>query len=342
MNNQNIELLINEFKEKINNIKNKNILIEEKNIFSKKFFSPLYDELKKVPNEEKKNLGSLINKYKEKIENIILIRIQEIENEKLNSIKSEYDPMIPSDYMKSGSFNPIQIVANQILDFFKKLSFEIVYDNEITTVEYNFDRLNIKEEHPARSLSDTFYIDDKNLLRVHCTSTTAKMLEINKNKNEIKVVSFGNVFRKDDDDSTHSHQFNQIDFVWVKEGLSVANLKWLIDSLLKHLFNSNIKTRYRLSQFPFTEPSMEVDISCFVCKNKGCNVCKKTGWIEVLGSGILHPNVLKNAGIDSEKFSGIAAGFGLDRIAMFKYGINDIRYIYENDFRILKQFRGKQ
>lgn len=342
MSKQNIELLINDFREKISKIKNRNVLIEEKNIFSKNFLSPLYDELKKAPIEEKKNLGSLINKYKEEIERIVLIRIEEIENERLNSIKCQYDSMIPSDYMKSGSLNPIQIVANQILDFFKKLSFEIVYDNEITTVEYNFDRLNIKEEHPARSFSDTFYIDDKKLLRVHCTSTTAKMLELNNYKNEIKIVSFGNVFRKDDDDSTHSHQFNQIDFVWVKEGLSIANLKWLIDSLLKHLFNSSIKTRYRLSQFPFTEPSMEVDISCFVCKSKGCNVCKKTGWIEVLGSGMLHPNVLKNAGIDSNKFSGIAAGFGLDRIAMFKYGISDIRYIYENDFRILKQFRGKQ
>lgn len=337
---QNIKL-IEEFKEKISSIKNPNQLIEEKNIFTKKFLVPLYDELKKVPVEQKKELGSKINVYKNMIEEITNNRVEAIELEKLNSIKSEYDPNIPADYLQSGSLNPIQIVANQILEFFEKLSFEVVYDNEITTVDYNFDKLNIKEEHPARSLSDTFYINDKELLRVHCTSVTAKMLEKNKDKKEIKSVSFGNVFRKDDDDATHSHQFNQIDFVWVKEGISITNLKWLIDSLMKHLFNKDTKTRFRLSQFPFTEPSMEVDISCFVCQNKGCNVCKKTGWIEVLGSGLLHPNVLEAAKIDSKKYSGIAAGFGLDRIAMLKYGINDIRYIYENDFRILKQFRGK-
>ncbi len=249
--------------------------------------------------------------------------------------------MIPADYLQSGSLNPVQIVIDQIIDFFERLSFDIIFDNEITTTDLNFTKLNIKDDHPARSLSDTFYISDKELLRVHCTSVTAKVLQEKNKQSEIKSVAFGNVFRKDDDDATHSHQFNQIDIVWVKEGLSISNLKWLIDALMKHLFKKNTKTRFRLSQFPFTEPSMEVDISCFVCDGKGCNVCKKTGWIEILGSGLLHPNVLENAGIDSNKFSGIAAGLGIDRIVMLKYGINDIRYIYENDFRILKQFRGK-
>ncbi len=334
-------VLIDEFKKNISSIKNPNVLIEEKNIFNKKFLVPLYDELKKVDVTHKKELGIRINNYKKMIDDIVEERLNNIEFEKLNSIKSEFDPMIPADYLQSGSLNPVQIVIDQIIDFFERLSFDIIFDNEITTTDLNFTKLNIKDDHPARSLSDTFYISDKELLRVHCTSVTVKVLQEKNKQSEIKSVAFGNVFRKDDDDATHSHQFNQIDIVWVKEGLSISNLKWLIDALMKHLFKKNTKTRFRLSQFPFTEPSMEVDISCFVCDGKGCNVCKKTGWIEILGSGLLHPNVLKNAGIDSNKFSGIAAGLGIDRIVMLKYGINDIRYIYENDFRILKQFRGK-
>lgn len=334
-------ILIEEFKKKAAVISNVNLLIEEKNIFSKKFLVPLYDELKKAPIENKKELGTKINKYKHQIDEIVEKRISELEYEKLNSIKSEYDPMIPIDNLQSGSLNPNQIIIDKIMDFFTSLSFNIEFDNEITTVDLNFDKLNIKEDHPARSLSDTFYINDKELLRVHCTSVTAKILKERNKEKEIKAVAFGNVFRKDDDDATHSHQFNQVDFVWVKEGISISNLKWLIDSLMKYLFTKETKTRFRLSQFPFTEPSMEVDISCFACNSKGCNVCKKTGWIEILGSGLLHPNVLENAGIDSNKYSGIAAGLGIDRIVMLKYGINDIRYIYENDFRILKQFRGK-
>lgn len=340
--NDNNKKILSELKDILLKISKENLIIEEKNIFSKKHLSPMYDELKKASIENKKTLGKEINELKNAIEEVAKNRIEEIQNEFLSNIKSEFDPLIPSDFIKSGCLNPIQLVANDIISFFENLSFEIVYDNEITTTDYCFDRLNFKEDHPAKSLSDTFYLSEKELLRVHCTSVTAKMLEKNNKKSEIKVVSFGNVFRKDDDDATHSHQFNQIDFVWLKENISIANLKWLIDGLMKHLFNEKTITRFRLSQFPFTEPSMEVDISCFICSGDGCNLCKKTGWIEILGAGLLHPNVLKSASIDSEKYSAMAAGFGLDRIAMLKYGITDIRHIYENDFRILEQFRGKR
>ena len=303
--------------------------------------SKLYDQLKSAPVEQKKEIGQKINEVKSQIDSLFEEKIEAIRNASLNDIKSKYDVMLPSDYIASGSFNPIELVANDILRFFKDLSFDIVTDNELTSVDYNFDKLNFKDDHPARSLSDTFFVNEKLLLRVHCTSVTSMYLEKNKSQQEIKVVSYGNVYRKDDDDATHSHQFNQIDLVWVKKGLSISNLKWLINELMKYLFNKDTKTRYRLSYFPFTEPSMEVDISCFMCNGKGCNVCKKTGWIEILGSGLLHPNVLKATGVNSE-LNAIAAGIGLDRIAMIKYGISDIRDIYMNDFNLIKQFRGKR
>ncbi|WPL39199.1 phenylalanine--tRNA ligase subunit alpha [Malacoplasma iowae] len=338
---ENYNKLIDEFKLIISNINNEKELIDTKNIFNKNHISKLYDQLKSAPIELKKEIGQKINDVKSRIDNLFEEKLEFIRNASLNDIKSKYDVMLPSDYMKSGSFNPIELVANDILRFFKDLSFDIVTDNEVTSVDYNFDKLNFKDDHPARSLSDTFFINEKLLLRVHCTSVTSMYLEKNKSEQEIKVVSYGNVYRKDDDDATHSHQFNQIDLVWVKKGLSISNLKWLINELMKYLFNKDTKTRYRLSYFPFTEPSMEVDISCFMCNGDGCNVCKKTGWIEILGSGLLHPNVLKAAKVNPE-LNAIAAGLGLDRIAMIKYGISDIRDIYMNDFNLIKQFRGKR
>lgn len=338
---ENNKSLIIKFEELISSIEDEKKLIDTKNIFNKEYIAPLYLELKNAPVDQKKEMGQNINLLKEQIENIFSNKIESIRSNAINSIKSKYDVLLPSDYLKSGSFNPIELVANDILRFFKDLSFDIVTDNELTTVDYNFNKLNFKDDHPARSMSDTFFINQKLLLRVHCTSVSAKYLEKNNKEKEIKVVSYGNVYRKDDDDATHSHQFNQIDLIWAKEGLSIGNLKWMINELMKYLFNEDTKTRYRLSYFPFTEPSMEVDISCFMCSGNGCNVCKKTGWIEILGAGLIHPNVLKSTGVNP-KLNAIAAGLGLDRIAMIKYGISDIRDIYQNDFRLLNQFRGKR
>lgn len=332
---------LKELETKLSKIDNEKLVIEEKNIFSKNFLSPLYGELKNIPNEKKKDYGQMLNSLKNKIEEIATSRIETIKNEKIANIKSEFDPIIPSDFFKSGYMNPLNIVRNQILNFFKKASFDILSESELTTEEFNFDRLNIKKDHPARSASDAFFMGNEKMLRAHCTAITAKALKDNKDK-EIKVVSYGDVYRKDDDDSTHSHQFSQIDMVWVKKDLSVANLKWLIDSLLKYLFNDNIKTRYRISYFPFTEPSFEIDISCFSCIDKGCSICKKTGWIEILGAGMLHPNVLKEANIKDPTLNGIACGIGVDRIAMIKFGINDIRNLYNNNFEFMSQFRGRK
>lgn len=332
---------IQEFEKKISDLTKEKNVFDERNIFLKKFISPMYDELKKASNDQKKELGQKINIYKSQIEDIVNKKIDEIKQQTLLNIKSEYDIDIVSDYLVSGFLNPIDLVKNQIISFFKKADFKIMTDSELTTLEYNFDRLNIKKDHPARSLSDTFFIDDTNLLRVHNTAITAKALNMYNDQDEIKILSYGNVYRKDDDDATHSHQFNQIDMVWVKKGLSLSNLKWLTQKLLKYLFNDEIKIRYRLSYFPFTEPSFEVDISCFFCNAKGCHICKKTTWIEVLGAGLLHPNVLKDANIKSE-LNGIAFGMGIDRIAMLKYQIKDIRRLYGNDFSLFKEFRGRK
>lgn len=333
---------LKEFESKLNKIDNDKLVIEEKNIFSKNFLGPLYQQLKDISNEKKKEFGQTLNSLKSEIEKIVNNRLQNLKVEKISKIKPDFDPIIFLDSFKSGVLNPLNIVRNQILRFFKKASFEIWSENELTTEEYNFDRLNIKKNHPARSASDAFFLGNEKMLRAHCTAVTAKALELNNKSKEIKVVSYGNVYRKDDDDSTHSHQFNQIDMVWVKKDLSVANLKWLMDSLLKYLFRDDIKTRYRISYFPFTEPSFEIDISCFSCNSKGCSICKKTGWIEILGAGMLHPNVLSDANIKDSQLNGIACGIGIDRITMIKYGITDIRNLYNNNFEFFEEFRGRK
>lgn len=332
---------IENFKKEISVLTDEKNVFDEKNKFNKNLLSNLYLKLKSLEGEKKKELGIQINQYKEKIDEIVNKKILEIKNFKLENIKSEYDFQITSDYFKIGTINPIDLVKNKIIEFFKKANFLITTDSEVTTVEYNFDRLNIKIDHPARSMSDTFYLEKNKLLRVHNTAITSKVLEkFNKNQ-EIKVLSYGNVYRKDDDDSTHSHQFNQIDVVWVKQNLSIANLKWLTNNLLKFLFEIDVKLRYRLSYFPFTEPSFEIDIGCFFCKYKGCVICKQTKWIEVLGAGLLHNNVLEKAKID-KRMKGIAFGIGIDRIAMLKHRIDDIRRIYINDFELLEEFRGSK
>lgn len=337
---ENYNLLL-EFEEQIKKIDKEKLVFDERNIFLKKHLTPLYDLLKKSNVETKKELGKEINEIKQKIEKIVKERISNIKESEIANIKSEYEPTIPSDSFSSGSMNPIEIVKNRVISFFKKANFKIVTDSELTTTNFCFDMLNIKKDHPARSISDTFYVNDNELLRVHNTAITSKTLFNYSHLDEIKVLSYGSVYRKDDDDATHSHQFNQIDMVWVKKDLSISNLKWITQELLKYLFNKDINVRYRLSYFPFTEPSFEVDISCFFCKQNGCSVCKNTTWIEVLGAGMLHPNVLKNTGI-KKGLNGIAFGIGIDRIAMLMYQIKDIRRLYNNDFELLLEFRGRK
>lgn len=330
--------LINEFTMTINDSSDEKKLYEIKNIFIKNKLTPLYSKLKEIPNEQKKDFGQKLNELKNEINNIFEEKIKNINLELSNNICSDFNPLINVSVSKVGGVNPINQVINDINLFFRKYNFEIIDGDEVIETKYNFDNLNINEGHPARNYKDTFYINKNKLLRTHCTSVSSKKIENSKSK-EIKMISYGNVYRKDDDDATHSHQFNQVDIIWVKKGLNLSNLKWIVEEFLKFIFKKEIlKTRYRLSYFPFTEPSFEVDMSCIKCEGKGCNICKQTGWIEILGAGIFHKEVIKKANLDREMV-GLAAGVGIDRIAMLKYGINDIRLIYNNDFRVLNWFK---
>lgn len=329
----NIQDYINKLKEKLSSITNKTKLIEAKNIFVKNEVAPLYKEIANV--ENKKEFGQQLNELKTSIEDTF--------NEHLHSltvidnvVEEQPDFSFTTNSLQDGSLHILNKTLDEMIDFFKQLNFEVVSGNEIVTDEFNFHNLNIPKNHPARNSQNSLFIDEKYLLKTQCTATTAEKIYLNKN-DDIRVVSYGNVYRNDDDDATHSHQFMQLDLVWINKDMNIANLKWLIDSFLKYLFNYDIKTRYRLSYFPFTEPSFEVDVSCFKCGQKGCNICKQTGWIEILGAGLLNINVLDMSGIKGKV--GLAAGIGVERIAMLKYGITDIREFYTNNFAFNKQFK---
>lgn len=324
---------LNDFKQSLKLATNKSQIIETKNIFLKNNIAPLYKELANSKN--KREFGQQLNELKNEIEDIYLSFMNEFNNNSDQTQKLN-DYSLKNHFLLNGSSHLLNIVLNDAINFFKQLNFNIVSGNEVVTDEFNFTNLNIPKNHPARNKQDSFFINENFMLRTHCTVTTAQKIYQNKD-NDIRILSYGNVYRNDDDDATHSHQFMQIDLVWINKDLNLANLKWLIDSFLKYLFDKDIKTRYRLSYFPFTEPSFEVDVSCFKCEQKGCNICKKTGWIEILGAGLLNTNVLNIAGIQNKV--GLAAGIGVERLAMLKYGISDIRNFYTNNFAFIKQFK---
>ena len=217
------------------------------------------------------------------------------------------------------------------------MEYDVVSGPELETDEYCFERLNIPKGHPARDMQDSFYIDAEHLLRTQTSAVQARSMMENEDKTPIRIICPGKVYRRDDD-ATHSHQFGQVEGLVIDENISLADLKGTLELFVKHMLGENSKLRFRPSYFPFTEPSYEIDVSCFKCNGKGCNLCKQTGWIEILGSGMVHPNVLKQNGYDPDKYSGFAFGTGLDRLAMFKFGIPDIRLLYTNDIRFLNQF----
>ena len=330
--------LLNEANIQFQQCKNKNDLIIAKNIFTKKHIAPLYSQLKTLSNDKKQSFGKEINTFKNKINDIFEEYAQKIEE--LTNVDNHTpiaDLSINSTDLSKGVLSPINIVSQEIIDFFRKLNFTVLGGNEVTSVKYNFDNLNVPKDHPGRQTSESLYIDENTMLRAHTTAGTAEQILLHNKSKDLRVLTVGNVYRNDDDDLSHSHQFNQIDVIWVKDGLTVGNLKWLMTSLLQHLYGKNVKIRYRMSFFPFTEPSIEGDIECPVCHGKGCSLCKKSGWLEILGAGMLHQEVLKKAGVSCK--TAIAAGMGIDRLAMIKYGISDIRYLYTNDFRFSKQFK---
>ena len=292
--------------------------------------------MKDIPNEEKKEFGMLLNELRVLFNNNYESYKEKIETEELNKklASEEIDVTLPATNIKTGSPNILEHIIEEVEEVFMSMGYDVVDGPEIEEDKYNFELLNIPKGHPARDAQDTFYIEDENiLLRSQTSPVQARtMLAAGGNK-PIRMICPGKTYRRDADDATHSHQFMQIEGLLVDKNISLSDLKGTFDTIAKRLFGENGVTRFRPSYYQFTEPSVETDISCFVCKGKGCSLCKNTGWITVSGAGMVHPNVLKNCGYDPKEWSGFAFGFGAERLAMLKYGINDIRTFYNTDLR---------
>ena len=295
--------------------------------------------IKKLPPEEKKVLGKETNILKKEIEEKINRKKLELASEeKEKRLKEEtIDVTEPAPELKIGAKHLITQVIDEVLGIFTDMGYEIVEGPLVDTVFNVFDGLNSPANHPSRDMTDTFYISKDNVLRPHTSSVEIRTLM--SREAPFKIVSPGRCFRCDTPDATHSPMFHQIEGMIVDEGITMAHLKGTLDHMAKKLFGSETRTKFRPHHFPFTEPSAEMDVSCFKCGGKGCSMCKGSGWIEILGCGMTHPNVHGVGEVDTEKFTGFAFGMGVERIAMLKYGIDDIRYFYENDMRFIEQFK---
>ena len=301
--------------------------------------------MKDLSPEEKRTMGSLVNKVKNDIESNFN-KVEEIIKQKELERKLEeekIDITLPSSKIIRGSKHPINRVIEQIQDLFVSMGYDVIEGPELETDEFCFERLNLPKGHPARDMQDSFYITPEHLLRTQTSSVQARVMLANEEKSPIRMICTGKTYRREDD-ATHSHQFHQVEGLVIdkkERNVSLADLKGTLEVFVKEMLGDNLDLRFRPSYFPFTEPSYEVDVTCFKCKGKGCNLCKQTGWIEILGAGIVHPNVLKMNGYDPEQYGGFAFGTGIDRLTMFKYGITDMRYLYTNDIRFLNQFDRK-
>ncbi len=299
----------------------------------------LKKNISKLPNEEKPMAGKLINQTSTEIENVLSEKSETLKKELLKEKIAEETIDVTAHFENhdSGHLALINQTLEELETIFQNMGFDVVEGPEIDTVKHVFDDLNSPADHPARSTSDTFYITDDILLRPHTSSMQIRVM--NEGKLPIKMVSAGRVFRNDEVDATHSPMFHQLECLVVDENVSMANLKATLETFIKEMFGDDMELRYRPHHFPFTEPSLEVDATCPVCRGEGCPACGNTGWsMEILGGGMVHPNVLEACGIDSEKYTGFAFGLGVDRIAMVKYGLDDIRLLYDNDKRFLEQF----
>jgi phenylalanyl-tRNA synthetase alpha chain len=297
--------------------------------------------MKDVPNDQKKEFGMLVNEVRSFVTESLDEIKEKLEKEALNKkLESEkIDITLPGTKVPSGSANILERIIEEVEDLLMSMGYDVVDGPEIEEDHYNFELLNIPKNHPARDAQDTFYVeDDKLLLRSQTSPVQARVMLANKGEKPIRMICPGKTYRRDDDDATHSHQFMQIEGLLIDEKVSLSDLKGTFDVIAKKLFGEDCKTRFRPSYYPFTEPSVETDISCFNCHGKGCSICKNTGWITVAGAGMVNPKVLEDCGYDPKKWQGFAFGFGAERLAMLKYGINDIRAFYNTDLRELKNF----
>ena len=315
--------------------------LKVKYLGKKGIITELNSEIKNIPNEEKKEFGmkvnelrNIFNEYYDKTKSII-------DEKKLNERleKESIDITLPSTKPTVGAPNILEKVIEEVEEVFMSMGYDVVDGPEIELDKYNFEMLNIPKGHPARDAQDTFYIEGEEiLLRSQTSPVQVRTMLEGKGEVPIRMICPGKTYRRDDDDASHSHQFMQIEGLLVDKDISLSNLKGTMDTLFKRLFGNNVETRFRPSYYQFTEPSVEVDITCVNCHGKGCNICKNTGWVTVVGAGMVHPNVLRMSGYDPEKWTGFAFGFGAERLAMLKYDIKDIRTFYNADLRETKIF----
>lgn len=297
--------------------------------------------MKDIDPSDRREVGQRVNKLRD----LFNAKLDDAKNEIVAALveeqlaKEKIDVTLPGREMHLGTKHPINIILDDLEKYFIGMGYKVVQGPEIETDHYCFEMMNLPKDHPARDMQETFYIDSEDLLRSQTSGDQARVLEKHDfAEGPLKMVGPGKVYRRDDDDATHSHQFMQMEGLVVDKNITMGDLKGTLELMAKHIFGQDRETRLRPSYFPFTEPSVEMDVSCFNCNGKGCSICKYTGWIEVLGAGMVHPNVLENAGVDANAYGGFAFGVGLDRFAILKYGIDDIRDFYTNDVRFLEQF----
>lgn len=305
---------------------------------------PITDVMKqmgKLSKEERPIIGQVANEVRNAIAQKVEEKWKELEVLEVEmKLKAEtIDVTLPGRPVQQGNFHPLTAVVEEIEDLFIGMGYEVAEGPEVEQDHYNFEALNLPKDHPARDMQDSFYITKELLMRTHTSPVQARTMEKHNGVGPVRIICPGKVYRRDTDDATHSHQFTQIEGLVVDKNIRMSDLKGTLDVFAKKMFGEDREIRLRPSFFPFTEPSVEMDISCFHCGGDGCHVCKGSGWIEVLGGGMVHPNVLKMAGFDPNEYSGFAFGMGQERIAMLKYGIHDIRHFYTNDIRFLKQFK---
>ncbi len=337
-----LKKLVEEAKRKLEKVKTENDLNDLKALYlgRKSVFNDFMQELKDLPKAEKPQLGKLINETKKVLSEMFESARQNMEKAKVNAKleKEKIDVTLPGKHFAVGTKHPISLVAEKLEDIFLGLGYTVKEGPEIEQDLYNFEMLNLPKDHPARDMQDSLYISEELLLRTHTSPVQVRSMLENSEKLPMKIVCPGVVYRKDDDDQTHSHQFAQFEALVVDKNTTFADLKGTLLLVARQLFGNEREIRLRPSYFPFTEPSVEVDVSCYKCNGKGCSMCSGTGWIEVLGAGMVNNNVLKASGFDPDVYQGFALGIGIERIAILKYEIDDIRSFYINDLRFNRQF----
>jgi phenylalanyl-tRNA synthetase alpha chain len=327
--------------EKVQDLKNLNDL-KVKYLGKKGELTAILRGMGALSAEERPVIGNLVNEAREQIEGMLASKEEKFKNQEMQEKleKESIDITLPASKIIRGSKHPINRVIEEIEDLFVSMGYDVLTGPELETDEFCFERLNLPKGHPARDMQDSFYITNEYLLRTQTSAVQARTMIANTEKTPIRMICAGKTYRREDD-ATHSHQFGQVEGLVIdkkERNVSLADLKGTLEVFVRKLLGEKSELRFRPSYFPFTEPSYEVDVSCFKCGGKGCSLCKQTGWIEILGAGIVHPNVLEMNGYDPKEYGGFAFGTGLDRLAMFKYNIPDMRFLYSNDVRFLKQF----